>query len=189
MTNRLFRLSYYVAVSGLLLSSHSAWAQAEIAAYGGGAHFAGGTHAVAGGSVGVRASQLFQVFGDANYIPLSSVKYSVPGISGSTSQSTKLLNFGGGVMAGMPANSGKVLPYALAVAGIGHSSVSGNSIFSGIGASVSDNSVYVGGGAGLRMMISESWGFRPEVRLQRYLQNGGSTLVLFTGGIFFNFGK
>lgn len=191
MDIRGFALKTSLAIAGLLLpGSPSAWAQAEIGAYGGGAHFAGGTHAVVGGTVGVHASEVFQVSGEANYIPLGSSSFSAAGL-GSSSSSAKLLNFGGGVAVGIPTSGGKVVPYVVAVAGVGHftSGISGTGLLSGVAGSSASNSAYVGGGTGLRLMLGKSWGFRPEVRYQRYVQNGGGNLLLFTGGIFLQFGK
>ena len=179
-----------LALAGLILiASRPAFAQAEIGAYGGGAHQTGGTHAVAGGSVGVHVSQVFQLFGDVNYIPLGSQKFSVPGV-GSSSFSAKMLNLGGGVMAGIPTSGGKVTPYVLVIGGVGHQSVSYSSSgpISTSGSASAGNFGYFGGGSGIRLMAGQSWGFRPEFRYQHYLQGGGN-LLLFTGGIFFQFGK
>jgi hypothetical protein len=170
----------FVLTAGLILAAaigSTAYAQTEITGYGGLAH-SGGTHATFGGAVGFRVSDPIQLFGEANYIPLGS--YNAFGISGSS----KLVNFGGGLNYNFTTRSSQFAPYLVAAAGLGHSSAS----FSGYG-SASDNSVYAGFGAGFRYKLGTSWGIRPEVRYQRYLQNGGSNLLLITGGIYYQFAR
>ena len=58
-----------------------------------------------------------------------------------------------------------------------------------VSTSVSDTKVRLGGGAGLRYYVSENWGIRPELRVDRYFGDQGSTAFRYTVGVFYQFGK
>jgi len=170
----------FVLAAGLALAASlgtTAYAQTEIAGYGGIAQF-GGTHMAGGGSAGFRLSNPVQLFGEANFVPLGS--YSAYGVSGSE----KLFNFGGGIHYNFTPGSSPFSPYLVGAAGLGHSSAS----ISGLG-SASANNLYAGFGAGFRYKVGSSWGIRPELRYQRYLQNGGGNLLLATVGIYYQFAR
>jgi hypothetical protein len=165
--------------------------RAEVAIYGGGLHYGSGagTHAAVGGAVGFNAARNFQLFGEANYVPLGSYHSSFGGVT--ESGSSKLLNFGGGVQASFGPHNSKAIPYALGVVGEGHAITSASTSSAGFSASssVSGNSVYAGVGGGLKILAGSTWGFRPEFRYQRHVQNGGANTLMFTVGLFFGFVK
>jgi hypothetical protein len=48
----------------------------------------------------------------------------------------------------------------------------------------------VGAGGGVRIYAGKNWGFKPEVRYQRYQLSGGYiNTAIFSGGVFYQFGK
>jgi hypothetical protein len=188
-----------VLLSGAFLLASLAYADSsiEIAGYGGGMTLdqSGGTHAVAGGSAGIHFGKA-AVFGEFNYVPLASASASgnVMGISVTSQGSEKLYNFGGGFTYDF-GSSTRVVPYVLGVLGVGHSSVKATGSAANLGpfsisVNASDNAVYGGGGAGVRLYAGQHWGIKPEVRFQRYQQSGGGgNTVLYTVGLFYQFGK
>jgi opacity protein-like surface antigen len=188
----ILRAAAFVGTLGLLSGAFAADSvKSEVSGYGGGASLSdgGGTHGIAGGTAGVNVSEKLHVFADVNYVPLgkSSFAYGGSGVS----SSAKLINFGGGVSSAFMSQGSKVSPYVLGVFGVGRASakvsvtVAGQSTSEG----ASDTNPYLGGGVGLRYMVGENWGVRPEVRYQRYLTDGGGHVLMFTAGVFFQFGR
>ena len=172
------------------------WASGgEVAVFGGGIAFSGGggSHGMAGGSVGANVSDKIHIFGEASYVPLGSSNFggSYSGISVSSKASAKMLQFGGGLQYLFAEKDAKLAPYLTAVAGDARQTFSASSSAAGVSvtSSGSSSTLYVGGGAGLRYSVGSNWGIRPEIRYQRYLQNGGGGAFSFVLGAFFQFGK
>jgi hypothetical protein len=171
----------------------TARAQSEFTGYGGGVHLGGGggSHALAGAAYGYNASDRAQLFAEVNYIPLSSTTLFSDFAGTALSGSSKAVNFGLGVLYSAGSASSKVKPYVLGTVGDGRfiESYTYKSPLGNVSASGSYNEVYAGVGAGLRMLVGDHWGVRPEVRFQRYLQNGGANIVIANVGLFFQFGR
>jgi hypothetical protein len=161
----------------------------EVAGFGGINYITsgGGTHAMGGGSLGVRAVEHLRVFGEFTYSQLGSLDASTQDVSASLKD--KLYSFGGGVDYGF-GSSQRAVPYVLGVLGDGHETY-GLSASAG-GQSVSQNietfnHFYAGFGGGVRLFVGEHWGFKPEVRYQRYTSSGWNS-VIATVGVFYQFG-
>ncbi|HLK63071.1 MAG TPA: hypothetical protein VKU19_06505 [Bryobacteraceae bacterium] len=165
--------------------------EGDVAIYGGGSHLDdnGGTHATVGGAAGISPGDNLQLFGEFNYIPLGSYNGGVAGVQ--TSASSRLLNFGGGVRVHFAPKGSKAKPFVVVVAGDGRTTASGSASVAGFSSSFSgsSSSVYAGGGGGVSIFAGEHWGFRPEFRYQRYVQNGGGNVLMFTAGVFFQLGR
>jgi hypothetical protein len=177
----------------LLAAGGQANAQSEVTAYGGVTHFGsgGGTHALGGAAYGYNINERAQVFGELNYTPLgsSTIFSDYPGVT--TSGSAKALNVGAGVLYNAGSNSSRAKPYLLATVGDGiiRASYTIRSAAGNVSVSGSSNQVYAGVGGGVRLLVGDRWGVRPEVRYQRYLQDGGGNSLMVNVGVFFQFGK
>jgi hypothetical protein len=183
-----------------LLCAPAMWpASAEVTGFGGGEWLGDGigTHGVFGGSADLGIGPGLHVLGEFSYVPIASYTAAQLGITlpsgvNSASASAHLLNGGGGVDLTFRSEGAKVRPYVIGVLGAGIFKVSGNASGSGVSANVSlsQNTFYSGGGGGARIYVGPRWGFKPEFRFQHYYSSGGSVnAVLFTGGVFFQFGK
>jgi hypothetical protein len=185
----------FVLTAGLLALSGPIFAQdgrVEAAGFGGAKWLSGGigTNYSAGGAAAFRVTDNLRIFGEFGYSPLSSIE----GLTGSAvssltgyqvSTKVKLYDIGGGIDYSF--GSSKVRPYVLAAFGVGRLEVSAN--VSGVGSgSAGTNSAYFATGGGARIYVGHNWGFKPEVRIQRYGGTIASTAADFTGGIFFQFG-
>ena len=154
----------------------------------------GGNHAHLGGTFGAAARERLFVFGELGYAPLTgrSTTTVVDGVPVNISASAKLLDFGGGVQVIFPTDW-NFEPYVIGAVGAGRISTSGSAHVPGsnidVSMSVSDTKARVGGGVGVRYYLSEKWGIRPELRIDRYLGTGGSTAFRYTVGVFYQFGK
>jgi hypothetical protein len=179
-------------LAGALFLAVSAFAQdgrVEVTGFGGAIVIdqGGGTHALFGGSAGVRVTQGLRLFGEFSVAPLASATASEGGVTASGSE--KLYNFGGGVDYSF-GSSQRFVPYVIAAGGLGRDSASATAEPLGASFSIVSNSAYFGFGSGARIYAGHNWGFKPEVRFQRYqASSGGSNTVVVTGGIFFQFGK
>lgn len=175
----------------------------QVTGFGGGVHArAGGqgsTKGLGGGGLTVAAHRSIWVVGEFGYIPLGSFSVAaleLPGGIVTGSASGRLYAFDGGLHFSIPAGGSKAAPYVAIGAGVGRFSGSGQ-LSVGIGSQrsvisfdESETNLGVGGGFGLRYWASDKWGFRPEVRISRYFaEGGGVTVVRFTFGVFYNFGK
>lgn len=129
----------------------------------------GGSHPVVGGTVGF--GNRVHVFGDFNYVPLSSER---------GSGTPRVVDFGGGMHFTFPTRNAKVAPYFLVGGGAGQFSAFGDS----------ETHVYFAFGGGLRYYVGENWGVRPEFRYQRYQAvEGGLNTAIIGIGVFYRFGK
>ncbi len=154
----------------------------------------GGNHAYLGGTFGTAVRDRLFVFGELGYAPLTgkSTTTVVDGTPVRISASAKLVDFGGGAQFILMPGS-KFEPYVIGAVGGGRFSASGSTEVPGtnlkVSTSVSDTQVRLGGGAGLRYYVSENWGIRPELRVDRYFGDQGSTAFRYTVGVFYQFGK
>lgn len=190
------RVSWLMA--GAFLFSTSAFAgegKVEVAGFGGGTTIAegAGTHAMVGGSAGIRVIEHLHIFGEFSLVPLASASLSdsSSGVTVNAHGTDRLYNFGGGVDFGFGASK-RVVPYVLAAVGVGHESISATATASGQSTTVSmtSNSVYLGVGGGVRLYAGNHWGVKPEFRFQRYSASGGaSNSAVFTVGLFYQFGN
>ena len=172
--------------------------QGEIAGFGGVARLSdgGGSHAIAGGTVGVNIGRVIHLFGEFNYIPLGSASEttSYQGIAIHASATAKMLNYGGGLHFRVPTGTSKVEPYFVTSFGYGHQSVTGNGSanYQGTPVSVSmdlsQGNAYVGFGGGLRYFVGHRWGVKPEFRYQKYFGDGAGSIITASGGLFLQFG-
>jgi hypothetical protein len=89
-------------------------------------------------------------------------------------------------------SSEKFVPYVLGALGVGRQSLGLSASAGGSSASenlATSNSAYLGVGAGARIFVGDSWGFKPEFRYQRYTGSQGGNSAVFTVGLFYQFGK
>jgi len=187
---------------GFFLFAALAWAaeggRGEVAGFGGVVRLSdgGGSHAIAGGTVGVNAGRIIHLFGEFNYIPLGSESQtaSYQGIPVQASASARMLNFGGGLQLRVPTGESKAEPYFLTAFGYGRQSVQGSASANYLGTPMSvsvdasQGNAYAGFGGGLRYFVGKRWGVRPEFRYQKYFGDGAGSLVTASGGVFFQFG-
>lgn len=171
-----------VLLAGASFFSTTTWAQgAEVSGFGGGTTVGGGfgTHAVFGGAGALRLGDHIHIFGEINHATVLSL--AVSGVTGTAG----LTNFGGGVDYGFGSSTSKVRPYVTAALGVGHLSAGAEGVNVSIG-----NSLYSGFGGGVRLYVGNHWGFKPEVRYQRYLNSvlQGTNSMLYTVGFFYQFG-
>jgi hypothetical protein len=191
-TYKTIRLSCLLA--GSLLFTTYAFAQdgkVEVAGFGGGIYLSGGagTHALVGGSGAVRIVDHLRMFGEFSYSELGSASASDEGVSATVKN--KLYSIGGGADYSF-GSSKRVVPYVLAAGGVGHQTVGLSASVGGTTASANvatSNSAYVGVGGGVRIYAGDNWGFKPEVRFQRYSGADGGSSGVFTVGIFYQFVK
>ncbi len=154
----------------------------------------GGSHVHLSGTFGTAVRDRLFVFGELGYAPLTgrSTTTVVDGTSVRISASAKLVDFGGGAQFILMPGS-KFEPYVIGAVGGGRMSTSGSAHVPGtnldVSASSSDTKARLGGGAGLRYYVSENWGIRPELRVDRYFGDQGSTAFRYTVGVFYQFGK
>lgn len=172
-----------VLLAGASVFSTVTWADgAEVSGFGGGTTLGGGlgTHAVVGGNAAYRLGDHIHLFGEFNHSTILSE--TISGITGSAG----LTNFGGGVDYGFGSPTSKLRPYVTAALGVGHFSAGAAGVSISVG-----NSVYSGFGGGVRLYVGQHWGFKPEVRYQRYLSSvaQGTNTVLYTVGLFYQFGE
>lgn len=179
-------------LAGTLFLSFSASAQegkGEVTGFGGAIAIGsgGGTHKLFGGSAGVRVTEHLRVFGEFAVAPIASMSGSAEGVNYSASE--RIYDFGGGIDYSF-GDSQRFVPYVLTAAGLGRDSASANASGLGGSLSLSTNQAYLGFGGGARIYAGRNWGFKPEVRFQRYANSsGGANTAVVTGGIFFQFGK
>jgi len=181
-------------LAGTLLFTTAAFAEdgkGEVAGFGGGIAMTGGagTHALVGGSAGVRIVTHLRLFGEFTYSQLGSYSASEEGVSASVKD--KLYGFGGGVDYSF-GSSKRLVPYFVAAVGAGHESLGVSASAGGATASenlATSNSVYLGVGGGVRFYAGDNWGIKPEVRYQRYSGSNGGSSAVFTVGIFYQFGQ
>jgi hypothetical protein len=136
---------------------------------------------------------LFAEFGYST-LASSSFSTSASGVTVTGNASVKLANFGGGAHYSFRSSEAKVRPYITGELGVGHfygtgsgTGSSGNSANVSIGVT---NALYSGVGGGVRLYVGQNWGFKPEVRYQRYQSSLiGSNTVQYSVGLFYQFGK
>jgi hypothetical protein len=193
ISHKTIRVSCLLA--GALLFSASAFAddgKGEIAGFGGVTKISGGvgTHAVVGGSAGLRVADHVRVFGEFSMVPLASESLSESGVTAHGTD--RLYHFGGGMEVGF-GSSKRVVPYVLVAGGVGHEVVSATAVGGGASATVNltSNSAYLAGGGGVRIYAGDNWGIKPEFRYQHYTSTGGGTSYagVFTFGLFYQFGQ
>lgn len=154
----------------------------------------GGNHPHLGGTFGAAARERLFVFGELGYAPLAaeSTTTVVDGSPVNISASAKLLDFGVGVQVTLPTDW-TFEPYVVGAVGAGRISASGSAHVPDsnidVSMNMSDTKARVGGGVGVRFYLSEKWGIRPELRIDRYLGTSGSTAFRYTVGLFYQFGK
>ena len=154
----------------------------------------GGNHLHLGGTFGAAVRERLFVFGELGYAPLTgnSTTTVVDGVPVRISASAKLVDFGGGVQYNLPTDW-NFEPYVVGAVGAGRTSASGSAHVPGsnidVSLSTSDTKARLGVGVGVRYYVSERWGVRPELRIDRYLGTGGTTAVRYTVGVFYQFGK
>jgi hypothetical protein len=176
-------LALVVFIGSSITATAAEGAKGEVAGYFGGSWVTdAGSHVAVGGEGGVNVVDRLNLFGEVNFIPM-----------GQNGVSAHTVNFGGGAHINIlpGTSSSKVQPYALGVAGVGHSaeSYSYSDPWLSYNASASSNSFYFGFGGGMRCYIGRNWGVRPEFRYQRYTQHGGANSIAYTAGVFYQFGK
>jgi hypothetical protein len=194
ISHKTIRVSWLMA--GAFLFSTSAFAddgKVEVAGFGGGTTIADGvgTHAMVGGSAGIRVVEHLHIFGEFSLVPLASASLSDSSAGVTAHGTDRLYNFGGGMDYGF-GSSKRVVPYVVAAVGVGHESASATAAASGTSVTVSmtSNSVYLGFGGGVRLYAGNHWGVKPEFRYQRYTNSGGSSnSAVFTVGLFYQFGN
>lgn len=188
----------FVLLMGVSAFSTITWAAGgEVSGFGGAMTFSGGvgTHGAAGAGAAYRFGDNIHLFGDFSYTTLASQTASSGGVT--ATGTAKLASFGGGFDYSFGSSDSKLRPYVTASLGVGHFYATG----SGPGVNVSlgiANEFYTGLGGGVRLYVGKNWGIKPEVRYQRYFNGqssllgggiGGISAVLYTGGIFYQFGK
>ena len=184
-----------VLFAGAAVFSTVAWGgSAEIDGFGGGITLngGGGTHGLYGGSAGFGIGSNLHLFGEFSYSTLASTAFSTTsgGITVTGNASVNLVNYGGG--ADYSFGSSRLRPYVIVAVGGGHFYASGSGSGNGVSANASmtvANSFDTGVGGGVRMYVGKHWGFKPEIRYQRYQssQLSGNT-ALYTVGLFYQFG-
>lgn len=192
-----FRTGLVIA-GALCIAAVPGWAAGgEISVSGGGTTLDGGvgTHGLIGANAAFRLGDKAHLFGEFSWSPLASatVQASSGGVNATATGNVNLASFGGGFDYGF-GSSERVIPYLVTAAGVGHFYATGSaSATNGNTANVSlslANDAYFAAGAGVRLYVGKSWGFKPEVRYQRYQ---GSTLsansVIYTVGLFWQFGQ
>ena len=154
----------------------------------------GGNHVHLGSVFGTAVRDRLFVFGELGYAPLTG-KTTTTVVDGSPvriSASARLVDFGGGLQVILTSGE-KFETYVIGAVGAGRMSASGSSHVPGtnldVSISSSDTKARLGGGAGLRYYVSENWGIRPELRVDRYFGDQGSTAFRYTVGVFYQFGK
>lgn len=198
MLTRLVVLRGLVLLAGASIFSTITWAAgAEVSGYGGGITLdgGGGTHAVVGATGAFRLGDHVHLFGEFGYSTLASSAFSTSanGVTVTGNASVKLANFGGGADYSFRSSEARVRPYVTVALGDGHFYGTGSGTGSnGNSASVSisvTNALYSGVGGGLRLYVGKHWGFKPEVRYQRYQSSLiGSNTVQYSVGLFYQFG-
>jgi hypothetical protein len=199
MFNRSVVLRGLVLLAGASIFSTISWADGvEVSGSGGGVTLdgGGGTHAIIGATGAYRLGDHIHLFGEFGYSTLASSSFSTSanGVTVTGNASVKLANFGGGADYSFRSSEAKVRPYITAELGVGHFYGTGSGTGSnGNSASVSigvTNALYYGVGGGVRLYVGQHWGFKPEVRYQRYQSSLiGSNTVQYSVGLFYQFGK
>jgi hypothetical protein len=193
-------IRYLSLLGGILLGSavvHAQDGRVEVAGFGGSQWIGGGVgfNPYAGGSGALRVTSHLRILAEVGYTPLSSINGQVSSAASSitglnVAAKTKLYDFNFGVDYGF-GGSKTFVPYIVATGGVGHLSVSATVTESGESASGTEgsDSVCVSFGGGVRMYAGRHWGFKPEFRFVRYGGNLASNAAVFSGGVFFEFGK
>jgi len=191
-------LGSLVLLAGTSAFSTITWAAgAEISGFGGGITLdgAGGTHDLFGGSAAYRLGDNVHLLGEFSYSTLASSAFSTNsgGVTVTGNASVNLASFGGGADYSFGSSTSKLRPYLTGALGLGHFYGSGSGTGSnGVSASVSvglTNALYTGAGGGIRLYVGKHWGFKPEVRYQRYQSSLiKSNTAVYTVGLFYQFG-
>ncbi len=180
---------------GLSLAVAGQAANLEVSGTGGGLTMNGGlgTHSLVGGQVGVRFG-FIQVFGEGSWSQLLSATQqgSTGGVTTTATGAAKVANFGGGAEYSF-GTSKRFAPYAVTAVGVGHFYATGSgSSSTGVSVTVSlpiANLEYFGVGGGVRVYAGKHWGFKPEVRYQRYNNSlYSANAATYTVGLFWRFG-
>jgi hypothetical protein len=198
MFNRNAVLRGLVLLAGAFIFTTITWAGGvEVSGFGGGITLdgGGGTHPAFGATGAYRLGDHVHLFGEFSYSTLASSSFSTSsnGVTVTGNASVKLASFGGGADYSFRSSESKVRPYATVALGDGHFYGTGSGTGSnGNSASVSigvANALYSGVGGGLRLYVGKHWGFKPEVRYQRYQSSlFGSNAVVYSVGLFYRFG-
>jgi hypothetical protein len=181
-------------LAGTLFFSATAFAddgKVELAGFGGLNHVTSGVgnHGIGGASIGVRVVNHLRLFGEFTYSQIGSINASTQDVSASLKD--KVYGFGAGAEYGFAA-SRRVVPYVVGAVGDAHETYGLTASAGGQSASenlATFNHAYFGGGGGVRFYAGDHWGFKPEVRYQRYTGTGGWTSIVATVGFFFQFGN
>ena len=155
---------------------------AEGVVFGGGA-FGSGGHALVGGGVGIEPSRRWMGTFELAYVPLGSAIIVGASLFRNFQLSdSRLLDINAGVHLQFP-NRSAVRPYLAFSAGLLHGSFVSTNVRFGqtFQRDVSQTDFAFGAGGGLRVFITRSFGFRPEIKVFA----GDSSFTRVSFGVFF----